>query len=138
MLTSNSEKKTKQIAKKFAKKLKIGDVVILQADLGSGKTVFARGVIESFKVKEPVTSPTFTIVNKYDGKNLSIYHFDMYRLENYEEAIGAGLDELIEDKNAIKLVEWPEKCPELLPEHYYKVTLYKVDDFKRNIQIEEV
>ena len=138
MQTSNSVKKTLQIAATFAKKLKPGDVVILCADLGSGKTVFARGIINAFGVKEPVTSPTFTIVNKYDAKNLSLYHFDMYRLEDYEEALAAGLDELIEDSQSIKIIEWPERCPELLPEHYYKVTLTKVDDNTRTIDWEEI
>ena len=62
----------------------------------------------------------------------------MYRLEDYEEALAAGLDELIEDSQSIKIIEWPERCPELLPEHYYKVTLTKVDDNTRTIDWEEI
>ena len=138
MQVSNNVNKTLSIAKTFAKKLKAGDVVILCADLGSGKTVFAKGVIASFGIKDPVTSPTFTIVNSYQNEKMNLYHFDMYRLEDYEEALAAGLDELIEDKNAIKIIEWPEKCPELLPEHYYKVSIEKVNDTTRNISWEEV
>lgn len=138
MLSSTSPKNTINIAKKFAKSLKAGDVVILCADLGSGKTVFAKGMISAYGVKEPVTSPTFTIVNKYTSNKATIYHFDMYRLEDYEEALAAGLDELIEDPTAIKIIEWPEKCPELLPDNYYKVTINKVDDNTRTINIEGV
>ena len=138
MYTSNNENKTMAIAHKFAKNLEPGDVVILCADLGSGKTVFARGLIGAYGIKQAITSPTFTIVNKYDGKKMTLYHFDMYRLQDYEEAMAAGLDELMDDKSAIKIVEWPEKCPELLPEHYHKVTITKVDDTTRTIQIEKV
>ena len=114
--------------------MKGGEVILLNGDLGCGKTVFAKGFAEGIGVKEPVTSPTFTIVNKYSGK-FTMYHFDMYRLEDEEEAMATGLDELIDEKGAVKLIEWSEKVPNLLPKDCIVVDIKKIDDNTREIEI---
>ena len=81
-LISHSENETKLIGKKFAEKLKKGDVIVLTGELGSGKTKFTEGVLEHFGLENEISSPTFNIVNEYISKNINIYHFDVYRLED--------------------------------------------------------
>ena len=133
---SSSEEETTKFADDFAKELKKGEIILLNGDLGSGKSVFARGVIRSFGVKKQIPSPTFTIVNEYDTDFCKLYHFDMYRLEEVEEAIAIGVDEIFEDKESIKLVEWPEKVWQIIPNKVIKVNIEKIDDTKRKITVE--
>ncbi len=133
-MISKNEKDTFDLGKKIAKKVKGGEVILLNGDLGSGKTVFAKGFAEGLNIKEPVTSPTFTIVNKYIGKK-TMYHFDMYRLEDEEEALAAGLDELIDEEDAVKLIEWSEKVLGLLPNKCITIDIEKIDDNTREITI---
>ncbi|MBQ2890145.1 MAG: tRNA (adenosine(37)-N6)-threonylcarbamoyltransferase complex ATPase subunit type 1 TsaE [Clostridia bacterium] len=110
---------TKNIAKEIASSLKEGSVVALSGELGAGKTAFVRGVADYFEFSGDVTSPTFTLVNEYDGAKLPLYHFDAYRLEN------ANTDELdwIDDYlfgEGVCLIEWAEFINPILP----KDTLY--------------
>ncbi len=137
-MISHSEKDTMNLAKEIASKLKGGEVLLLNGDLGCGKSVFARGFITSLGVNEAITSPTFTIVNKYNSKKATIYHFDMYRLEEEEEAYAAGLDELIDEAGAIKLIEWPEKASSLLPENCIEINITKIDDNTRKFDIKGI
>lgn len=133
---SSSEEETVLFATDFAKSLKKGEIILLNGDLGSGKSVFARGVIRAFGVKKQIPSPTFTIVNEYDTDFCKLYHFDMYRLEEVEEAIAIGVDEIFADNESIKLVEWPEKVWQIIPSKVIKVNIEKIDDTKRKIIIE--
>ncbi len=136
-IISKSDHKTWKIAKKFGKNLKAGDIVLLSGDLGSGKTVFSKGIASGLGIKDHVTSPTFTIYNYYQGKKYDLYHFDMYRIESAEEALAFGIDEII-DNRAIKLFEWPEVIGELLPQHHFVINISKIDDTTRRIQIERL
>ena len=109
---SASTKDTMRIAKEFAEKLKPGRVIGLNGNLGTGKTQFVKGICEHFKVKEVVNSPTFIIVNEYEGtdrekKPFKVYHFDLYRLNSASELSVIGFDEYI-NKNSLVLIEWPE------------------------------
>ena len=133
---SSCEEETTSIATDFAKTVKKGEIILLNGDLGSGKSVFARGVIRAFGVKKQIPSPTFTIVNEYDAESCKLYHFDMYRLEEVEEAIAIGVDEIFEDLESIKLVEWPEKVWQIIPNKVIKVNIEKIDDNTRKITIE--
>ncbi len=137
-MITNSEKETEKLAKEIALKLKGGEVILLNGDLGSGKSVFARGFIGALGVKEPVTSPTFTIVNKYVSSKCNIYHFDMYRLEDEEEALAAGLDELIDEPGSIKLIEWPEKAENILPKDVIVINITKLSDTSRKFDIKGI
>ncbi len=138
MTISKSVEDTEKLAKLIASKMKGGEVILLNGDLGCGKTVFARGFINSFGVKEAITSPTFTIVNKYTSSKGNIYHFDMYRLEDEEEALAAGLDELIDEAGAIKLIEWPEKTAGILPNDVIEINITKIDDNSRSFDIKGI
>ena len=137
-MITNSEKETEKLAKSVAKAVKGGETILLNGDLGCGKSVFARGFIGAFGVKEPVTSPTFTIVNKYSSDKATIYHFDMYRLEDEEEALAAGLDELIDEPSAIKLIEWPEKVEGIIPSDAIVINITKLSDTSRKFEIKGI
>ena len=103
---SQNYDETLKIAKEFAVRLKPGDIIALHGDIGVGKTVFVRGVMSCFGDETQVTSPTFSVMNIYDG-TVPLYHFDLYRMEDEEEIYACGLDEYIEG-NGISLIEWPD------------------------------
>lgn len=103
---SSSEEETKQIGFKLASRAKVGDIIILSGDLGSGKTTFVKGFCKFFSIPEElVNSPSFTIMNVYEGTE-KIYHFDFYRLNKIDEIDNEIFLEYIEDEKVIKLIEW--------------------------------
>ena len=104
---------TEKLANDFATKLKGGEVVLLNGDLGAGKTTFTQFVFKALGVKEVVNSPTFAILKSYDGK-FKLHHFDVYRI-TMEEAIEAGFDEVINEDESVKFIEWSENIASLLP-----------------------
>ncbi len=126
-LLSNSEEETKQYGKKIAKELFKGAVVVLNGDLGSGKTAFTTGVMSFYGKENEVSSPTFTIINEYKLNNdLSLFHFDVYRLDNEDEFYAIGGDEYFE--NGISLIEWGEKIKSALPKEYLEIKFEKLDE----------
>ena len=128
-LISHSENETKLIGKKFAEKLKKGDVSVLTGELGSGKTKFTEGVLEHFGLENEISSPTFNIVNEYISKNINIYHFDVYRLEDEDEFYAIGGEEYFD--KGICLIEWGEMIESVLPKKYIHITFnrnYENDD----------
>jgi len=118
-----SEAETKEVAKKFANELKPGAVVALIGDLGAGKTAFTKGVAEFFEIEGEVSSPTFTVVNEYNGK-LDIFHFDAYRLENVDMDNCDWMDDYFFG-DGVCLVEWAQNIEAVLPKGYYKVSIEK-------------
>ena len=128
-LISHSDNETKLIGKKFAEKLKKGDVIVLTGELGSGKTKFTEGVLEHFGLENEISSPTFNIVNEYISKNINIYHFDVYRLEDEDEFYAIGGEEYFD--KGICLIEWGEMIESVLPKKYIHITFnrnYENDD----------
>lgn len=130
----NSLEETEKLAKDFAKNLKIGQVVLLNGDLGAGKTTFTQFVFSNLGVKEPVTSPTFAILKTYKGNECDLHHFDMYRIGE-EEAIESGFDEILSDRNSIIFVEWSENTASLLPKETICVNIKLLTDDKREFEI---
>jgi len=130
----NSLEETEKLAKDFAKKLKIGQVVLLNGDLGAGKTTFTQFVFSYLGVKEPVTSPTFAILKTYKGNECDLHHFDMYRIGE-EEAIESGFDEILSDRNSIIFIEWSENTASLLPKETICVNIKLLTDDKREFEI---
>ena len=120
---SKNEQETIAFAKKFAKDLNKGDIIVLSGELGSGKTKFVQGILEYFDLANEISSPTFTIVNEYVKNNINIYHFDVYRLSDIDEFYAMGGDEYFE--NGICLIEWGEIIESILPEHYIKISFKK-------------
>lgn len=120
---SNSAKETENIAKVFAKSLKAGDVICLWGDLGVGKTAFAGGLSKGLGVTEYISSPTFTVVNCYEG-NLPVYHFDVYRISDSEEMYEIGYEEYVYG-DGVSIIEWPGIISDILPEVRYDITISK-------------
>ncbi|MBR5155773.1 MAG: tRNA (adenosine(37)-N6)-threonylcarbamoyltransferase complex ATPase subunit type 1 TsaE [Clostridia bacterium] len=136
---SRSEAETVKIAKDFAKTLKPGDIVALAGDLGAGKTAFTKGVAQAFGVSADVTSPTFTIVNQYDGEEITLYHFDAYRLENVSVDDCDWLDDYFFSEG-VCLIEWAQNIEAILPRGYKTVRIEKnisLGQDYREIVIEE-
>lgn len=131
---SNCEKDTYEIGKKLAENLNPGDVIAFYGDLGAGKTAFTKGVCAHFGI-EDVHSPTFTIVNEYNG-DVTVYHFDAYRIDD-DSWINGGFDEYL-FAGGICVIEWAENLSDVLPKNTIKVTisrdLAKGDDY-RDIEV---
>lgn len=123
---AKNEQDTIDFAEKFAKKLKVGDIIVLSGELGSGKTKFVQGVLKHFGLEDEISSPTFTIANEYNAGEINIYHFDVYRLEDSDEFYAMGGDELF--STGICLIEWGEMIEDILPKPYTKITFSKNDD----------
>ena len=119
---SNSLEDTKAFAKELAGKIHLGDVVTLKGDLGAGKTTFVKFFAECLGVLDTITSPTFTILNEYQGKT-KIYHFDMYRLETLDEALMTGALDVLNHKDGIYLIEWPQVVESILPNKRIDITI---------------
>src|SRR5438067_8988595 len=113
-LTSATSEETRAIAARIAAHLKSGDVILLYGDLGAGKTTFTQGLAEALGVREPVTSPTFTLVQEYAGKSLRLYHFDAYRLDSPEQVADLGFSEYLE-RGGVVVVEWADRLDWLAP-----------------------
>jgi tRNA threonylcarbamoyladenosine biosynthesis protein TsaE len=112
---------TRDLGARIAAALRIGDVVALEGDLGTGKTTLARAILEALGVRETVPSPTFTLVQHYETPRLQVQHYDLYRIERAHEIEELGLDEAL-DEGAV-LIEWPERAPAWLPDDRLHVRL---------------
>jgi len=112
-------------------------IFLFYGDMGAGKTTFIKALCEQLGVKEAVTSPTFSIVNEYEGSTAKVYHFDFYRLKNQDEALDMGYEEYFYSGNYC-LIEWPEKIPDLLPDHNIKVSIALQDQQSRLFTFESI
>ena len=124
ILDSLSEKETFEIAKKLAEQARAGEVYCLSGDLGVGKTVFTKGFAAGLGITEPVSSPTFTIVQIYEEGRLPLYHFDLYRIEDIEEMEEIGYEACFYGEG-VCLVEWADLIKEILPENRKKILIEK-------------
>jgi len=127
-LYSQGQRHTQQLGEDFAAMLNRGDVVALVGDLGAGKTEFVRGVCRHFNVEDIVTSPTFAIINQYDGtmaggSPVKIYHVDLYRVDTPEQLRSVGFEEMVHAPDAIKFIEWPEKAAHAMPDRHWTVVI---------------
>ncbi len=120
----NSEQETRELAGRLAGKAKPGDVFALVGDLGTGKTAFAKGFAEGLGISDTVNSPTFTILQEYEGGRLPFYHFDVYRIEEPDEMLEVGFEDYIRG-DGVSLVEGADMIPELLPEDTIHVIIEK-------------
>ena len=124
-----SEEETIDLAYSFADILKSGDVIVLNGNLGAGKTFFVRNVVKKFGI-ENVCSPTFAIVNEYINSN-KIYHFDFYRINNSSELFDIGYYDYLNDLEAITFIEWGNLIPEVLPHKRIEIDIQIENDFSR-------
>lgn len=134
-MISHSYAETETIGFETGKSLRKGSVISLRGSLGAGKTVFAKGVARSLGITEAIVSPTFTIVQEYDG-TMKMYHLDLYRLSGEDEFESMGGEEFLYP-DGISLIEWSEKIDSMLPDDTIYVSITINDDQSRNIEIKE-
>lgn len=140
---AEAPKQTRELAEKVAQwteeqKLDSALVIALTGDLGSGKTTFVQNLAASLKVQEKVLSPTFVILKKFNlpqGKFTTFYHIDCYRLEQPEELLNLGFEEIVQDPENLVVIEWADKVKEILPEHYLEIHFEVEGKQKRKIKI---
>ena len=138
IIETKNAKETFQLGEKIGEKALPGQIYTLNGDLGVGKTVFTQGVASGLGIQEPVNSPTFTILQEYEGGRLPFYHFDVYRIGDIEEMEEIGYDDYFFGEG-ICLIEWAQLIEEILPENVISVTIEKnpAKDFDyRKITIE--
>lgn len=128
---SNSFEETVSIGIRFAKSLKQGDVVLLEGDLGAGKTAFTKGIAKGLGIENEILSPTYAYMNDYNGV---LYHYDCYRLTSGEDAEALGLTDYFY-QGGICVIEWSENIKSVLPKNTKKVTILKIEENKRKIII---
>ena len=122
-----------EAALKVVEQLGNNKVIALHGEMGAGKTTFTNSFCKALGVIDVVISPTFSIINVYETKyDKTIYHLDLYRLKNEEEAINAGVEDCLYSGN-ICLVEWPDKLPTIFPEETLHINFELIDDTKRRI-----
>jgi len=112
-------------------------IFLFYGEMGAGKTTLIKILCEALGVTEQATSPTFSIVNEYIGRDSRIFHFDFYRLKNQTEALDMGYEEYFYS-GAYCFIEWPEKIPDLLPDHYTVIRIEVSDSNSRGISIKNI
>lgn len=127
---SKSREETEAFGERYAKSLKKGDCVLLDGDMGAGKTVFSKGVAKGLGINEEITSPTYAYMNDYDGV---LFHYDCYRIESAEQAERLGLADYF-DMGGICLVEWAQNIAPLLPRDCKRVVIRKLGENEREIE----
>ena len=134
---TSSDEETIELGRMIARSLPKKACVLLIGNLGAGKTTLAKGIVDGLGFAEPeeVVSPTFTLIHEYgDGQ---VYHIDLYRLDNAEQVATLGLDDIF-DRDAVVLVEWGERFPELMPKARVEIRLSAVGDDERQIETKTV
>ena len=132
---SHSPEETEQFAYELASKVSAPQVICLTGDLGAGKTAFTRGFARYFGIEKGVSSPTFIIMHRYAGTEV-INHYDLYRLNDYDELLDIGFEEQIE--GGISLIEWPDSFMEYLPENKIVIRIKRLGDSDRRIVVEDI
>ena len=138
----NSLDDTADIAKEIASKLEKypknkASIIFLEGDLGTGKTTLVKEILKSFGLSEPVTSPTFTIIEPYLIKDKKIYHIDLYRIESRKELEVLGIEEYSAENDCLIFIEWPEKAEGFFSEYDLKIRLSHINEFSRELIIEK-
>lgn len=124
---TGTPEETASIAEEMGEACRVGCVFALSGDLGAGKTLFTKGLARGLGVKDAVTSPTFTLLNVYEGR-LELFHFDLYRLENEDELEGIGFYEYAPSPDGVTVIEWADKFPAALPDEHIAVNITASDD----------
>jgi tRNA threonylcarbamoyladenosine biosynthesis protein TsaE len=132
MLVSHSLADTQRLGALLGQLLKGHEVVCLEGELGTGKTSLIQGIGRGQGIEEPITSPTFTLVNEYRGRETILYHVDLYRLDSKKEMIATGIDAYFYD-DGICVIEWAEKAKDILPRECLYITLKHVSEEERSI-----
>ena len=135
IIESFETKDTYELGRKLGKEAKPGQVLCLYGDLGVGKTVFTQGFAKGLEIEEPISSPTFTIVQIYEEGRLPFYHFDVYRIGSIDEMDEIGYEDYVYG-TGVCLIEWANLIEEILPDHYTTVVIEK--DLKRGFDYRKI
>lgn len=133
VIVSKSEKETEEIGRKVAEAVKKGSVISLRGSLGAGKTVFAKGFAKELGITEAIVSPTFTLVQEYEGRE-KMYHLDLYRLSGEDEFESMGGEDFLYS-DGITLIEWSEKIENMLPDSTIFINITINEDLTRSVEI---
>lgn len=133
-IITNSPKETEKLGEKIGRLLNSGDVLCLDGDLGAGKTTLTQSIAKGLDVDDYVTSPTFTIVNEYEGR-FHVNHFDVYRIADVDEMYDIGYEEYVYS-DSVTIIEWASMIDEILPEDRIEIKINKLQDDAREIKIE--
>ncbi len=134
--TTAAVAETRTLAGQVAERTVAGDLIVLLGDLGAGKTAFVQGLVAALGSPDPVTSPTFTIAQRYDGGRLTVHHLDAYRLAGPEEAADLALDELLDD-DAVTVIEWGDRLQGILPVDRLEIVIaFGAGDDDRVLELE--
>ncbi len=130
---SHNTEETIEIGKKIGQMCKSGTVISLRGSLGAGKTVIAKGIAQYFNIEDAIVSPTFTIIQEYDG-DLPLYHMDLYRISGCDEFEMLGGEEMLYG-NGVTLIEWSEKIEEMLPDDTIYIDIKILENLDREITL---
>ncbi|MDD3214257.1 MAG: tRNA (adenosine(37)-N6)-threonylcarbamoyltransferase complex ATPase subunit type 1 TsaE [Eubacteriales bacterium] len=133
-LRTHNAKETRMLGERLARQLRAGDVLLLQGDLGAGKSELTRGIACGLGIEGNIPSPSFTILQVYENGRLPLFHFDWYRLGGAEELYEMAMDEYLYD-DGVAVVEWPEKAVEAIPETHLRVTIESLGDNDRKFTL---
>jgi len=131
---TNTVEETIELGKKIGRNLKPGDIICIDGDLGSGKTHLTKGIALGLDIDEYITSPTFNIVNEYEGR-IKLYHFDVYRVNDPDEIAAIGFDEYI-FSDAVSVIEWSDYIKELIPDEHIQINISNDSETRRSINIQ--
>ena len=131
-MITHSAQETRRLGMRLAERLRKGDTVLLEGEMGAGKSELARGIARGLGVSGPVPSPSFTILNAYDEGSIPLYHFDWYRIEDGEEIAEMGFEEML-GGDGIALIEWSGRGKEYLPERALEITIRSLGGDDREI-----
>lgn len=132
---SRNPDQTRRLGARLGALLNGGEVIALEGDLGAGKTVLAQGIGMGWGATSSLISPTFILIRRHarPQNRQQLYHIDLYRLETRAEIAGLGLDEILGDPQAICIIEWPDRQPDILPEERLWVQLRWLDEYRRSL-----
>jgi len=131
-----SERETMELARGIGEQVRAGDIICLEGELGAGKTHFVKGFVTAFGIEpDVVSSPTFSIINEYKGE-LSVYHFDCYRLKNAKEALEIGAEEYLYG-DGVSIIEWPGRIEPILPENVKWIEITSINSTTRQFDFIE-
>lgn len=135
IVETKSPEETFALGEKLGSESKAGQVYTLVGDLGVGKTVFTQGLAKGLGIEEPISSPTFTIIQEYEGNGLPFYHFDVYRIGDIEEMDEIGFEDYIYG-NGVCMIEWANLIEEILPEERIEIIIEK--DLERGFEYRRI
>lgn len=138
---TKNQVETMELAQNFAKSLKGGETIALFGDLGGGKTTFTKGLAESLRVNDLITSPTFVLLKKYPAKikdkKIELVHIDAYRVETIEDIKSVGIEDYLNREDVVLVVEWADKIMEILPKNMINIDFRFIDENTREIEFKK-